>query len=259
MPTALIVEDEPEANKLLAKLVELRGYRTQSAFLGGEAMVHARDLAPDVVFLDLMLPDLDGYEVCRNLKSSGITRGIPVVIVTARVAAENRIESFSAGADDYVPKPYTPDQIFRALDRSKSSKQQLEAPELNGTVVLDYRERGDTLRNLARLRNFMLARYGPEAAMPIAVAIKTIWSSVDTWTRRFASDEVATLSYALTRDCLTMIVKESGGFLPSLHQDPEGQIARCLTDGQFDRIVTRDDANSLTLVKHFKSLDEPGS
>ena len=76
------------------------------------------DRVPDVVFLDLMLPDLDGYAVCRALKASGTTSQVPVMIVTARIAAENRIESFHAGADDYVPKPYTPDQIFEALDQS---------------------------------------------------------------------------------------------------------------------------------------------
>ena len=72
MPTALIVEDEPEANKLLAMLLQLRGYRTESAFSGAEALEKIRDHAPDVVFLDLMLPDMDGYEVCRSLK---IARG----------------------------------------------------------------------------------------------------------------------------------------------------------------------------------------
>ena len=71
MPTALIVEDEPEANKLLAMLVQLRGYQTESALDGAQAMDHLRNRIPDVVFLDLMLPDVDGYEICRSLKSSG--------------------------------------------------------------------------------------------------------------------------------------------------------------------------------------------
>ncbi len=75
MPTALIVEDEPEANKLLAMLVQLRGYQTESALDGAEAMDHLKKHVPDVIFLDLMLPDVDGYDVCRSLKSSGDTPG----------------------------------------------------------------------------------------------------------------------------------------------------------------------------------------
>src|SRR6516162_8544279 len=106
MPTALIVEDEPQANKLLAMLLELRGYETQSAFQGAEALEKSRSHVPDVVFLDLMLPDMDGYDVCRSIKASGSSALVPVVIVTARITAENRIASFGAGADDYIPKPY---------------------------------------------------------------------------------------------------------------------------------------------------------
>ena len=68
MPTALIVEDEPEANKLLSMLVQLRGYQTESALDGAAALDHLRRQAFDVIFLDLMLPDIDGYDVCRALK-----------------------------------------------------------------------------------------------------------------------------------------------------------------------------------------------
>ena len=112
MPTALIVEDEPEANKLLAMLVQLRGYQTESALDGAQAMDHLQNRVPDVIFLDLMLPDVDGYDICRTVKSSGNTSQVPVIIVTARITDENRIESFKAGADDFIPKPYTPDEIF---------------------------------------------------------------------------------------------------------------------------------------------------
>ena len=165
MRTALIVEDEPEANKLLSMLVQLHGYATESAFTGSEALEKVRNHVPDVVFLDLMLPDLDGYEVCRALKSSGTTSQVPIVIVTARIAAENRIESFHAGADDYVPKPYTPDQIFEALDQSNARGRESTAPLIEGEVVLDGRDDGETLRRLARLRGLLLARSGlePEA------------------------------------------------------------------------------------------------
>src|SRR6478672_3266223 len=115
MPTALIVEDEPEANHLLSMLVQLRGYRTESAFTGGEALEKVDRQPPDIVFLDLMLPDINGYEVCKTLKTQKATSLIPIVMVTARIAAENRLQSFRVGADDYIPKPYTPDQIFRAM------------------------------------------------------------------------------------------------------------------------------------------------
>ena len=163
MPTALIVEDEPEANKLLAMLLQLRGYQTESAFRGEEALEKIRQHAPDVVFLDLMLPDMNGYDVCRSLKSSEPASPIPVVIVTARLTAENRIESFEAGADDYIPKPYTPDQIFDSLEQSCAWRDQLDAPRVEGTVPLDLRDNGDTLR---RPGAAPAAAPGPERTRP---------------------------------------------------------------------------------------------
>ncbi len=122
MPTALIVEDEPEANRLLARIVQLRGYRTRSAFNGVEALAAIEDETFDVVFLDLMLPDANGYEICRRIKGRPETRSTPVVIVTARLVDENRAQSAQVGADGFIPKPYTPGQIFEALASADASR-----------------------------------------------------------------------------------------------------------------------------------------
>src|SRR5579859_7641918 len=113
--TALIVEDEVEANFLLAQLVELRGCRAERAHTGGEALAMAQDCPPDLIFLDLMLPDTHGFDVCRALKSRRETAPIPIVVITARMAPENRLECYRLGASDYLTKPYTPDQVFHAL------------------------------------------------------------------------------------------------------------------------------------------------
>src|SRR3954447_12760305 len=137
MPTALIVEDEPDANHLLSMLVQLRGYLTESAYTGGEALEKVRKRPPDLVFLDLMLPDINGYEVCKSLKSRRATSLIPVIMVTARVAAENRTESYGIGADDYVPKPYTPDQIFEAMTNASSWRGQVDGRTVEGVIPID--------------------------------------------------------------------------------------------------------------------------
>lgn len=127
MPTALIVEDEPEANRLLAMIVQLKGYTTRSAFTGLEALKAVESESFDVVFLDLMLPDTNGYEVCRKIKGRPESCSTPVVVVTARLADENRAKSSEVGADGFIPKPYTPGQIFEAL----ASADALRAGELS--------------------------------------------------------------------------------------------------------------------------------
>lgn len=255
MPTALIVEDEPQANKLLAILVGLHGYETESAFSGSEALEKVRDWVPDVVFLDLMLPDVDGYEICRKLKSSGSTNQIPVVIVTARIAAENRIESFHAGADDYVSKPYTPDQIFEALDQSNRYRQRNAASTLRGDVVLDSRDDGQTLRILARLRAQLMTHsvLEPEAVDRICAAIGAIWSEVDAWSRRCQQEQVATLTYALSPETLTLTVHDEAGWLSSRADgDGPARLAN-LSDAGFDRIEFDHDAHFLRLIKHLNA------
>lgn len=115
MPTALIVEDEPEANRLLSLIVGLRGYQADSAHTAAEAQDALSRRVPDVIFLDLMLPDRSGYDLCRDWKARGDTSEVPVVIVSASLAEVNRARSFEAGALGYIAKPYTPQQVFDAL------------------------------------------------------------------------------------------------------------------------------------------------
>jgi CheY-like chemotaxis protein len=253
MPTALIVEDEPEANRLLAMLLQLRGYRTVSAYRGAEALEMIGAHAPDVVFLDLMLPDMDGYEVCRSLKTPEGVATVPVVIVTARLAAENRIESFAAGADDYVPKPYTPDQIFEALEQSGAWKDLLDAPQLEGEVRLDARDDGEALRRLAHLRRLLLARcaMGSDGIDRISLAIKALWSSVDAWSRQRRQERVATLAYSLTPEALTLTVRDEDRWLSAV---PSAS-ADAFASGQFDEVIRDEAGGSLTLIKRCRSAE----
>jgi CheY-like chemotaxis protein len=254
MPTALIVEDEPEANKLLAMLVQLRGYSTVSAYSGAEALEKVVTHMPDVVFLDLMLPDRNGYDICRALKASGITSQVPVVIVTARIAAENRIESFRAGADDYIPKPYTPDQIFEALDECRGQAHESALPPLEGEVVLDGRDDGQTLRRLARLRSSVQARCGlePDAIDRLSAAIKAIWSSADGWGRKTGIDRVATLAFSLTDDSLRLTVHDEGGWLANASELAPDPSSSSLADAGFDQMFYDREGRSLELVKRFE-------
>jgi CheY-like chemotaxis protein len=255
MPTALIVEDEPEANKLLAMLIALRGYRTESAFLGAEALQKIRDQAPDVVFLDLMLPDMNGYDVCRALQSSAPGTLIPVVIVTARLAAENRIASFEVGADDYIPKPYTPDQIFEAVEQSAAWKERLALPQLDGTVCLDARDDGETLRALAQLRRLLLARSGLAADEidRIKTAIKELWTAVDGWSRRHRVDQVATLEYALSRESLALTVHDEAGWLTSAGEMLAAPASSIVAEARFDEVIADQEKRQLKMVKRLPS------
>ncbi len=253
MPTALIVEDEPEANKLLAMLVQLRGYQTESALDGAAAIEHLQKHVPDVIFLDLMLPDADGYDICRSLKASGDTRGIPVIIVTARITVENRMESFRAGADDFIPKPYMPDQIFEALAHAQNCHAQEESCRFEGEAVLDARDEGQTLRSLARLRNALSTRRGldRETIDGLTRAIKAIWSSAIDWGNRHKLERVASIAYSLSDNCLILTITDEAGWLGA-RSGLEGQSLGGLVPGEvFDEVAHDSSSRSVKLVKRF--------
>ncbi len=113
----LVVEDDPEINRLVGAYVELAGYHYVSALNGSQALARVRDHLPLGVVLDLMLPDLSGWEICRQLKASGITRGVPVIILTALDNDDSRREGVRCGAAEYLTKPFDPDQLLNALHR----------------------------------------------------------------------------------------------------------------------------------------------
>jgi CheY-like chemotaxis protein len=254
MPTALIVEDEPEANKLLAMLVQLRGYETESALDGAAAIEHLQNHVPDVIFLDLMLPDADGYDICRSLKASGDTRGIPVVIVTARVTVENRMESFRAGADDFIPKPYMPDQIFEALVHAQNCRAQVESCQVEGEAVLDARDEGQTLRSLARLRNALLIRSDLDRALidELTRAIKAIWSRAIEWGNRRKLERVASIAYSLSDACLTLTITDEAGWLEALAEQQGSLPGGLLPGGFFDELTHDSSSRSVKLVKRLR-------
>ncbi|AWI83522.1 phosphate regulon transcriptional regulatory protein PhoB [Alloyangia pacifica] len=106
-PTVLVVEDEPAQREVLRYNLEAEGFRVAAAGNGEEALVLLEEENPDVVVLDWMLPNLSGIEVCRQIKTRSDTRGLPVIMLSARSEEVDRIRGLDTGADDYVVKPYS--------------------------------------------------------------------------------------------------------------------------------------------------------
>lgn len=106
-PTVLIVEDEPAQREVLAYNLEAEGFRVSRAENGEEALLLVAEEAPDLIVLDWMLPNVSGIEVCRQLKMRPDTRGVPVIMLSARSEEVDKVRGLETGADDYVIKPYS--------------------------------------------------------------------------------------------------------------------------------------------------------
>jgi two-component system, OmpR family, phosphate regulon response regulator PhoB len=106
-PRVLVVEDEPAQREVLAYNLEAEGFRVAKAETGDEALLLVEEEAPDIIVLDWMLPGVSGIEVCRRVKSKAETRGIPIIMLSARSEEVDRVRGLETGADDYVIKPYS--------------------------------------------------------------------------------------------------------------------------------------------------------
>ncbi|MGJ5893469.1 DNA-binding response regulator [Streptomyces sp. V2] len=131
----LVVEDDPGIRMLLESALRLSGYEVLGVATGREALRSVEASRPDLVLLDIMLPDLDGIEVTRGLRASGVRT--PVLFLTARGELADRIAGLSAGGDDYVPKPFSIEEVLlriRAILRRTSP----ESPDGAGAGVLRF-------------------------------------------------------------------------------------------------------------------------
>lgn len=107
----LVVEDDPDNRRIVAKVLTVEGYDVIEAIDGIEALAQARAERPDLILMDLALPNVDGWEATRQLKSDPETRSIPVVALTAVAMRGDEEQARAAGCDDYLPKPARPAAI----------------------------------------------------------------------------------------------------------------------------------------------------
>src|SRR4051794_5126128 len=137
--TVLIVDDERDTNEYLANLVRFRGFEPVQLYSGAPVFQAVRELEPAVVLLDLMLPDMDGFAVCDQLKRNRETNLVPVIMVTALNDASNRAQGVRVGANGYLTKPFTAEQFNRALDQAMAWRQEHELKGTQGEINFDIR------------------------------------------------------------------------------------------------------------------------
>jgi DNA-binding response OmpR family regulator len=115
MPRILVVEDDRDIADLLIHYIDKAGWEGQTASSGAEALAAARAAPFDCVVLDLMLPGMDGLQVCRALRADAATAALPIIMLTARADETDRIRGLEIGADDYVTKPFSPGEVMARI------------------------------------------------------------------------------------------------------------------------------------------------
>jgi adenylate cyclase len=159
----LVVDDTPHNRKLLADILQVKGYAVSTAASGPEALAVLERERPDLVLLDVVMPEMSGYEVCEQIRRNPETRLLPVVMVTALEASEERVKSIEAGADDFLSKPINTQELLarvRSLLRIKELHDtvQHQAGQLaEWNTLLEHRvgEQVGELERLGHLKRFL--------------------------------------------------------------------------------------------------------
>jgi len=139
----LVADDEPRMTRFVRMNLELEGYRVVEARNGLEALQHAKDDLPDLVVLDVNMPELDGFETLKILRQ---TSSVPVIIVTVKSDEDDRIHGLELGADDYVTKPFSPRELASRIRAVLRRTQTAAPPEKNETridddLTIDFKKR----------------------------------------------------------------------------------------------------------------------
>ena len=140
MTRILVVEDDPDIGELVARYLDKAGFMAERAASGREALAMIAVKPPDLVVLDLMLPQVDGLEVCRVVRGDPKTSAIPIIMLTARAEESERIVGLELGADDYVTKPFSPNELVarvRALLRRAQRAPSATKTMSYGSIVVD--------------------------------------------------------------------------------------------------------------------------
>jgi len=144
--TVLIVDDERDTNEILASLVQARDFEPVQLYEGSQVAAAVRAHTPDVILLDLMLPDSDGFAICDQLKRNRETNLIPVIMVTALRDAKHRAAGVRVGANGYLTKPFTPDQLFEVIDEALAWRHEHENRGTTGELNFDVRSESTYLQ-----------------------------------------------------------------------------------------------------------------
>ncbi len=275
MPTALIVEDDPDQAEMAARLLRYRQFDSTIAPTGGEGLALARSLHPDVILLDLMLPDTTGFDVCRGLREDRSTMLTPVVMLTALGDELNRTRGFRVGANAYVPKPYGAEELFKAIAEARAWRGRMEAGQVLGEIHVQIHSEAAFLQEV---NDFLMtvnlsSPFNREQVLALRQALLEMGQNAIEWGNRHQSDRLVDITYRILEDRVELVVRDQGpGFdrscLPhaASPDDPiahmgvreklglrEGGFGLMITNGMVDEMAYNEAGNEVTMVKRFRA------
>jgi DNA-binding response OmpR family regulator len=269
----LIVDDEHDINDYLARLVEARGFQPVQVYTGANVLDEVHKCDPAVILLDLMLPEVDGFAVCDLLKRDRETNLIPVLMITALNDAQHHADGVRVGANGYLPKPFSPDQFWEALDEALAWRKQHSEHGTQGVITFDIRGEVGYLQQVNDLLADLYAHtpLTDRQIKDLRQAVMEMGGNAIEWGHKKNAELPLRITYLIDSNKVTLVIKDQGpGFNPqqiphaAQEEDPighldvrndlgirEGGFGIMLAKGLVDEFRYNDVGNEVTLVKHF--------
>jgi DNA-binding response OmpR family regulator len=269
----LIVEDDAALGQLLTEDLQNSGMRPTLLGVGKPAADWVRRHRPDLVLLDLMLPDVDGYEVCKELKLGRETNRVPLVMVTALAREEDRVRGLEVGANDYLTKPFTRAQLYAAIDGAFAWRRELERHGTEGEVRFEMRSNTRHLEELNQLLAslFLHTPLSQKQVQQLAMAVRELGANAIEWGHRNQADRIVTVTYRIDAAKVVIAIRDTGpGFDPAnlphaaRPDDPlghlsvreslrlrEGGFGILMARGLVDELRYNQTGNEVRLVKYY--------
>ncbi|AMV40414.1 response regulator [Planctomyces sp. SH-PL62] len=275
--TVLIVDDERDTNDILASFVRSRGFEPIQLYAGAQVKAAVAEHKPALILLDVMLPDLDGFAICDDLKRDRETNLIPIVMVTALQEDHHRVTGVRVGANGYLSKPFTPEALFRTMDEALAWSDEHRKRGTSGEINFDIRSELTYLQQANDMLADMFAHtpLTDRQIKDLKQAVMEMGGNAIEWGHRKNADLVLRITYRIDSEAITLIIQDQGpGFNPgdvphaASDEDPIGHIdlrnELGIREGGFGIMLARglvDDfrynarGNEVTLIKRLDAPD----
>ena len=276
---ALVVEDDPTIGLLLSQNLQRWGFEPTVFEVGRPVADWVRQQQPELVLLDLMLPDMDGYDICQELKLDRQTNLIPLVMVTARVQPQEKARGLEVGANYYLTKPFRDEELHHAITEALAWRQDLQRCGGKGEVHFRMRSTSRHLEEVNDLLSslFLFTPLTEGQIRHLTMAVRELGRNAIEWGHRRQEDRLVTVRYNIDAEKIVIVIQDTGpGFDPE-HlphaadtSDPAAHLlvreALGLRDGGFgilmarglvDQLQYNETGNEVRLVKYFARAENP--
>jgi two-component system OmpR family response regulator len=210
--SALVVEDDEALSEVEALVLRQMGYAPTTMLDGQGAAQWVREHRPDVVLLDLMLPGRSGYDICQELKLDRETNLIPIIIATARTQHEDVLHGLRVGANQYLIKPFTLDQLEHAVEHVTAWRRAMEESGAHGEIHFTLQSDTQYLEELNDLLSslFLYTPLSREQIFELTTAVREMGSNAIEWGNRRQVERPVTVTYRIDAEKVEIVIRDQG-------------------------------------------------